>query len=268
MDKTKAQIKAFFETGDTPTEAQFIDLIDSYVDKSGPLGQIETAASGGVTGIAFCSGGVGEIIGAAQGRNFLGITVYTTAGVEAVIGGSVFGTAAAIAACSGVYTTTAEASAAANDAIAARIATTAQASAQTSNTVLMTPILVKKATEIKASDFTGLPAETIATADSIMFSDATDNGNPKQSTVQGILDLRPPTTQNTVGSYAFARKLTGDIAFGGTISGSNLEPAGFNFTTSTWVFSGGTLTGTWRCMGYATGSTATDDIVTLWVRVS
>lgn len=54
--KTKDQIKVFFETGKQPTEAQFIDFIDSYVDRSGPIGSLEAAASAGTNGIAFVSG--------------------------------------------------------------------------------------------------------------------------------------------------------------------------------------------------------------------
>lgn len=82
--KTKDEIKAFFETGDKPTEAQFIDFIDSYVDKSGPIGVIETIASGGTSGFARVSGGTGEVLTDAQTRTALNITVYTTALASAV----------------------------------------------------------------------------------------------------------------------------------------------------------------------------------------
>lgn len=75
------------------------------------------------------------------------------------------------------------------------------------------------------------------------------------------------TTAGAVSSYMMARKLTGDIAFGGTTAGSNLDPAGYDVTTDTWVFDSSTsISGTWRCMGYATGSGVADDIITLWVR--
>lgn len=129
--KTKDQIKQFFQQGDTPTESQFIDLIDSYVDKNGPMGQLETAASAGGQGFAFCSAGRGEVLNAPAARNFLGVTVYTTA--------------LAAAALNGTFTTTAEASAAAAAAIASAYATTAQAAAGTSPTGVMNPVLVKNA---------------------------------------------------------------------------------------------------------------------------
>lgn len=151
--KTKAEIKAFFETGDKPTEAQFIDFIDSYVDKSGPVGDIETAASGGTTGFAFCSGGNGDVINPEDARLFLGVTVYTTAQVVTVVGQNFTTTAAALAAGAGTYTTSAEASSVATDAINAKIATTAQATAAASNSVLITPILAKKVADDRNSAF-------------------------------------------------------------------------------------------------------------------
>jgi len=116
-NKTKVEIKAFFETGDTPTAAQFIDAIDSWVDKSGPIGTIETAASAGEIGFAFCSANRGEVLGAAAARTFLGATVYTTALASAV----------------------------ASDTIAAAVASTAQANAGTATGVLMNPVLTKNA---------------------------------------------------------------------------------------------------------------------------
>lgn len=77
--KSKDSIKAFFETGDKPTEAQFIDLIDSYVDKSGSIGDIETAASAGTTGFCFVSARDGGILTTAQAQSRLGVTIATTA---------------------------------------------------------------------------------------------------------------------------------------------------------------------------------------------
>lgn len=109
--KTKTEIKAFFETGDKPSEAQFIDLIDSYIDKSGPLGTIETAASGGSQGFAFTSAMQGEVKSAGGAREFMGITVYTTALSQSAAVGL--------------------------------IATTAQATAAASNSLFMTPFLTK-----------------------------------------------------------------------------------------------------------------------------
>ena len=128
--KPKNEIQDFFNTGDRPTESQFIDFIDSYVDKLGPIGTIETIASGGTQGFAFVSARNGEVLGASPARNFMGITVFTTALAQAAVAGQ--------------FVTTAQASAEANAAIAARIATTAQAASADNTTNLMTPQLVNQ----------------------------------------------------------------------------------------------------------------------------
>ena len=118
--KTKDEIKAFFQTGDTPTQAQFIDLIDSFVDKSGPFGTIETQASAGTQGFAFCSAARGEVVGAAAARTFQGITAYTTAHAQS----------------------------AALD----LVATTAIATSGTSTIRLMSPVLTRNAIETFTQD--------------------------------------------------------------------------------------------------------------------
>jgi len=54
--QTKTVIKSYFQRGDKPTEAQFIDLIDSYQDVGGNAGfitQLITLASAGSTGIPY-----------------------------------------------------------------------------------------------------------------------------------------------------------------------------------------------------------------------
>lgn len=131
--KTKAEIKAFFETGDKPTESQFIDLIDSYVDKSGPVGAIETAASSMGTGFAAVSGGNGEIWNAAKALGVLGVMVYTTAQVSAV----------AVDATRNSFVTTAQAFAAGQQAVVSAYATTAQGLAGTATGVIMDPVVTR-----------------------------------------------------------------------------------------------------------------------------
>ena len=202
--KSKDDIKAFFETGDKPTEAQFVDLIDSYVDKSGPIGNLEALVSGGENGVAAVSGGQTEIYNDVELRNFAGITVFTTAGVEAIAGGSTLTTAQVSSIASqaivSAFATTAVAVSGESDStvmspvltknyVLGQIATTAQASAATSETLLMTPSTTKKATEPKAEDFTDLTDVAIAASDIIMFADVTDSNTPRRDTVQGILDL-------------------------------------------------------------------------------
>jgi hypothetical protein len=50
---TKASVKSHFETGDIPTQAQFVELIDSYLDFNDTLQAIATAAQGGQTGVVI-----------------------------------------------------------------------------------------------------------------------------------------------------------------------------------------------------------------------
>lgn len=156
--KTKDEIKAFFQTGDKPTEAQFIDLTDSYVDKSGPIGQLETAASGAAAGIATFNGAtpnIGTITAYDVVRAAMGITVYTTALVTNVIGNTVV--------------TTAQASAIASDTIAAAYATTAQAQAGAIATGLMTPVLTRNAISSFAGGFVPIVTKTASNSSTIDF---------------------------------------------------------------------------------------------------
>ena len=39
MKKTKEELKSYFEKGDKPTQAQYSDLIDSYLDAKQPVGE-------------------------------------------------------------------------------------------------------------------------------------------------------------------------------------------------------------------------------------
>ncbi|WP_299713090.1 hypothetical protein [uncultured Tenacibaculum sp.] len=39
MKKTKEELKSYFETGDKPTQEQYADLIDSYIDAKQPVGE-------------------------------------------------------------------------------------------------------------------------------------------------------------------------------------------------------------------------------------
>ena len=59
-------------------------------------------------------------------------------------------------------------------------------------------------------------------------------------------------TFNAIGSFCFAgnriSRLTG-LSTGGTFSGSNLYPAGFNGNGVHFYTAGGTLSGTWRLLG-------------------
>ncbi len=78
---------------------------------------------------------------------------------------------------------------------------------------------------------------------------------------------------NAVGTYIFANSsLSSNVAPGATTSGSNLQAASMFVTSSAnnAEVSGGTLPGTWRCMGYSRGSNSPSVLrgITLWLRIA
>lgn len=115
--KVKDQIKAFFLTGLKPTQSQFTDFIDSYVDKSGPVGLFETACSSNGTGPVIVTTGTPSIGTYGALKNSMGITIATTADVVTSL----------------LY------------------ATTAQANAGTATGSIMDPVLTKNAIAAQAT---------------------------------------------------------------------------------------------------------------------
>ncbi|WP_299713084.1 hypothetical protein [uncultured Tenacibaculum sp.] len=61
MKKTKEELKTYFETGDKPTQEQYADLIDSYIDTKQPAGEANRSFSvdenGEVSLVSANSGG-------------------------------------------------------------------------------------------------------------------------------------------------------------------------------------------------------------------
>lgn len=130
---------------------------------------------------------------------------------------------------------------------------------------------------------------TLTTA-GITFGDATSQTTAAVSaTTANVLSATAGATAGAVGTYAFLRHTTGaDYAFGATLAGSSLVPAGV--TTFSWaLYTAGTASslaitygvyqntaqsGTWRCMGV--GSNINDancpanatTAAALWLRIS
>jgi|DEB0MinimDraft_6_1074348.scaffolds.fasta_scaffold00354_21 hypothetical protein len=67
-----------------------------------------------------------------------------------------------------------------------------------------------------------------------------------------------------IGSYALALNAD-EHDFGDTLAGSSLRPANAG---GRGKIPAEYLTGTWRCMGYNTGSAFTGSDTTLWLRIS
>jgi hypothetical protein len=215
--KTKDQIKDFFETGDQPTEAHFIDTIDSWVDKMGPIGEIETAASAGNTGFAYCSGGNGEIVSPNNARDLMGITVFTTALVTQII--------------SGTSITTAAASAAASEAIAAAYNTTAQGNTGTLASGIMNPVLVRNA--IEGNRATGQTINrSYVTSFSGGISSITGSSIPVDNTTPLIGEGTELFTTSITPSSASSRIRVSGYLYGSASAGMQIVLAAFRGSTN------------------------------------
>lgn len=201
-DKTKDEIKAFFQTGDKPTESQFIDLIDSYVDKSGPIGAIETAASGMGTGFAAVSGGNGEIWNAAKALGFMGITIYTTALASAI----------AVDATRNAFVTTAQAFTAGQSAVTSAFATTAQGNAGSLDTVTMSPVTTRNAIDNR---FTGAQVKNSANQALTISTWTTLSFDQEEFDDASYHDTSTNNSRLTV-SVAGRYRVTGQIEFSST----------------------------------------------------
>lgn len=82
----------------------------------------------------------------------------------------------------------------------------------------------------------------------------------------GVLTSCAAAAAGGVGSYVFARCLSGVYTLGATIAGSSLNPVSYSLGASKWVYSTTALSGTWRFMsGNTSGS---DSWVGIWLRIS
>lgn len=91
--QSKSVIKSYFETGDRPTQQQFIDFIDSYQDSNTNLTLI-ASASVGVQGLKILGTATTAAAQQALGASSIGINVFqaiTTAVAQQSIGGGTVG---------------------------------------------------------------------------------------------------------------------------------------------------------------------------------
>lgn len=121
----------------------------------------------------------------------------------------------------------------------------AQAEAGTDNTTVMTPLRTAQAIAALA------PAPTTAE----------------------ILAANAAAAAGAVGTYGYFRSSnTASVAFGSTVAGSTLVPAGHQTNSTGANASGAARSGTWRCMGYSqytAGTRGNDRLgVTVWLRIS
>lgn len=119
---------------------------------------------------------------------------------------------------------------------------------------------------------------TTLNSSGVTFPDGTT-----QTTAAGaVMATIAAAAAGAVGTYVFAQG--GSVALGSTIAGSSLLASGANSRVNQITSSGGyqkanksgsSLSGTWRCMGYAGGTAQYVDVYggypefsTLWLRIS
>lgn len=92
-------------------------------------------------------------------------------------------------------------------------------------------------------------------------------------TTAQVLSATAGLTAGDVGSYGFFRQIFTtnytDLGPGGTRAGSGLEWVGvYNEGGGSVIYSAGSPSGTWRCLGRSQSNTWATSMSTLWVRIS
>ena len=82
---SKTTVKSYFETGDRPSQDQFVDLIDSYQDFSEAITAIVTAVQGGQTGFVIVEASADATLASAGAFGVTFVGAATTAAAQALI---------------------------------------------------------------------------------------------------------------------------------------------------------------------------------------
>lgn len=127
--------------------------------------------------------------------------------------------------------------------------------ANDNDTSIATTAFVDTSFAKKASPtFTGVPLSTTAAA---------GTNTTQIATTAFVTGAVGGYAAEAVGTYVFAVQSFGSINYGATVSGGSLSPVGQADSSGAWTTSGGSLSGTWRCMGYSPSNTAS-----LFLRIS
>ncbi len=127
--------------------------------------------------------------------------------------------------------------------------------ANDNDTSIATTAFVDTSFAKKASPtFTGVPLSTTAAA---------GTNTTQIATTEFVTGAVGGYAAEAVGTYVFAVQSFGSINYGATVSGGSLSPVGQADSSGAWTTSGGSLSGTWRCMGYSPSNTAS-----LFLRIS
>jgi len=89
--QNKTIIKSYFETGDKPTQGQFADFIDSYVDTLSAIGNAQALATSGGTGLINITSPSSASLTTAGTVGLQIFATNTTAAAQQVLGGGTVG---------------------------------------------------------------------------------------------------------------------------------------------------------------------------------
>lgn len=92
---SKTSVKAYFQTGDRPTQAEFEDLVDSYQDVNPTLTYLVTAASAATSGQFYATNGTGGVALVSADKmninnNILNLGVPVSSNYSAKFGDAIF----------------------------------------------------------------------------------------------------------------------------------------------------------------------------------
>lgn len=122
----------------------------------------------------------------------------------------------------------------------------------------------EKAQALAENTKAAFEGDATAVADGVTLKDpALDTGAATAAGIAWVGLRTAGLAAGAVGSYMFANNGVNAVAFGGTIAGSNLQPA-----NSDGNLSAGAQAGTWRCMGRTTSGGTVGERTSLFVRIS
>lgn len=233
--QSKTTIKSYFQTGDRPTEAQFIDLIDSYQDTTTSLVSLSSATVGTVGRLllstATTAAAQQQIGGGTTGRNIF--QAATTAAVVSQLGATSVGTQLLQSA-----TTAAANSALGGGAVGVQIYQAATTAA-VQNIVASPTVQIGTVTSATGTSVV-IPVSSNARAVHVGFMNVSTNGtsnyrlvlNSDTSAYTGTVSVGTATINWTDGVLA-TQRVVATAVYSGVISLRLMDQA-----TNTWCISG------------------------------
>lgn len=123
--------------------------------------------------------------------------------------------------------------------------------------------------ETGSGTYTVLDTSNIAVTDGLTVTNTAAGTSGTEAITFGLGNISGAignaAVAGAVGTYVFARNYNASNKdYGDTVAGSDLTPTNASASNNSTA----TLSGTWRCLGYALGSGSSEGAATLWVRIS